>query len=232
VRGRSEARAAILFGASAIASATFVAMAAASAKRATVSADNRIHDRMRRRMKGRASKAAKSTAPVVDKGGKWWIYTPVAFACAVAVLAAPRYTRRGRRGRRAGAAAILLVPAMATAMSKGFDRWLPQPRVGRRKRPADRPVFPSGHGFRAAAVALTTGYVVAREGIAPPAISLTVAGVAPVIVGLGRLVREKHLASDTIGGWLAGTAVAATLAGTYELTRAPRRGPALMRRLG
>ena len=222
----------MLFGASAITCAAFAAMAAASAKQATVPADNRIHDRMRRKMKGSASGAAKATAPVVEKGGKWWIYTPVAFACAVAVMGAPRHTRRGRRGRRAGAGAILLVPALATLMSKGFDRWIPQPRVGRRKRPVDHPVFPSGHGFRSAAVALTTGYVVAREGIAPPAVSLPVAGAAPVIVGLGRLVREKHLASDTIGGWLAGTAVAAALAGTYELTRAPRRGPALMRRLG
>ena len=207
-------------------------MAAASAKQATVPADNRIHDRMRRKMKGPTSNAVKTTAPVVDKGGKWWIYTPVALACAVAVLAAPRRTRRGRRGRRAGAASILLVPALATAMSKGFDRWLPQPRVGRRHRPVDHPVFPGGHGFRSAAVALTTGYVVAREGIAHPAVALPLAGVAPVVVGLGRLVREKHLASDTIGGWVAGAAVAAALAGTYELTRAPRRGPALLRRFG
>jgi membrane-associated phospholipid phosphatase len=232
VKAGARERAAILFGASAIAGTAFGVMAAASAKRATVPADNRIHDRMRRKMKGPASKAAKASAPVVEKGGKWWIYTPVALGCAVAVLAAPRITRRGRRGRTAGAVAILLVPALATVMSKGFDRWLPQPRVGRRQRPVDHPVFPSGHGFRAAAVALTTGYVVAREGIARPAVALSLAGAAPVIVGLGRLVREKHLASDTVGGWLAGTAVAATLAGTYELTRAPRRGPALMRRFG
>ena len=227
----SRDRAAVLFGASALTGAAFVAMAAASAKRATVGPDNRIHDRMRQKMKGRASKAAKATAPVVDKGGKWWLYSPVALACAATVLAAPRRSRRGRRGRRAGAAMIVMVPALATAMSKGFDRWLPQPRVGRRHRPVDHPVFPSGHGFRAAAVALLTGYVVAREEIAAPAIAFPLAGVAPVVVGLGRLVREKHLASDTIGGWLAGTSVAAALAGAYELTRAPRR-PRLLRRFG
>jgi membrane-associated phospholipid phosphatase len=232
VKDQARERAAVLFGASAVACTAFAAMAAASAKQATVPADNRIHDKMRRKMKGPASSAAKAAAPVADKGGKWWIYSPVALACAVAVLAAPRHTRRGRRGRGAGAAAILLVPALATVMGNGFDRWLPQPRVGRRRRPVDHPVFPSGHGFRSAAVALTTGYVVAREGIAPSTIALPVAGVAPIVVGLGRLLREKHLASDTIGGWLAGTAVAAALAGTYELTRAPRRGPALMRRFG
>ena len=224
----SRDRAAVLFGASALTGVAFVAMAAASAKRATVTADNRIHDRMRRKMKGRASRAAKAGAPVVDKGGKWWIYTPIALACAAAVMAAPRRTRRGRRGRSAGAAAILMVPALATVMSKGFDRWLPQPRVGRRRRPVDHPVFPSGHGFRAAAVALLTGYVITREGIAVPSIALPVAGAAPVVVGLGRLVREKHLASDTVGGWLAGTAVAAMLAGSYELTRGPR----VRRRMG
>jgi membrane-associated phospholipid phosphatase len=223
---------AVLFGVSAVASTAFAALAAASAKQATVSADNRIHDKMRRKMNGRASDAARAAAPVVDQGGKWWIYTPIALACAGAVLAAPRHTRRGRRGRRTGAAAILMVPALATVMGRGFDRWLPQPRVGRRHRPVDHPVFPSGHGFRSAAVALTTGYVIAREGIARSSIALPAAAVAPVVVGLGRLVREKHLASDTVGGWLAGTAVAAVLAGTYELTSAPRRGPALMRRFG
>ena len=227
----SRDRAVVLFGASAVTGVAFAAMAAASAKRATVKPDNRIHDRMRQKMRGPASKAAKASAPVVDKGGKWWVYTPIALACAAGVLAAPRRTRRGRRGRRAGAAVIVMAPALARAMSKGFDRWLPQPRVGRRKRPVDHPVFPSGHGLSVAAVALLTGYVVVRERIAAPAIALPVAGIAPVVVGVGRLVREKHLASDTIGGWLAGTSVAASLAGAYELTRATRK-PRLMRRFG
>jgi hypothetical protein len=33
------------------------------------------------------------------------------------------------------------------------------------------------------------------------------------------VIREKHLASDTIGGWLAGASIAAALAGAYEVAR-------------
>jgi undecaprenyl-diphosphatase len=78
-------------------------------------------------------------------------------------------------------------------------------------------VFPSGHALGVAAVAFATGYVIVREELAPPSIVTPAAALAPVVVGLGRLVREKHLASDTIGGWLAGASIAAALAGAYEL---------------
>ena len=65
----------------------------------------------------------------------------------------------------------------------------------------------------------TTGYVAAREGLVRPGIAAPAAVAAPILIGLGRLVRERHLASDTVGGWLAGTAIAAGLAGGYELAR-------------
>lgn len=227
----TRTRATALAAVGASASVGFGVMAVASARRVTTSADNRVHGKLQRGRKGPVRKAAKAAAPAIEKAGKWWIYTPVALAAAAAVLAAPGTTSRVVRTRRVGAAAIALVPALATLLSPAFDRWLPQPPVGPRRRPVDHPVFPSGHGFRSAAVALTTGYVVAREGLAPTAVAWSLAGATPVIVGLARMVREKHLASDTLGGWLAGTALAAAMAGTYELTREPRRGPAL-RRLG
>ena len=110
--------------------------------------------------------------------------------------------------------------AAAPAIDKAGKWWAyTQPRVGRRNRPTGHPVFPSGHGLGVAAVALTTGYVAVREGLARPAIAAPAAAVAPIVIGLGRLVRERHLASDTVGGWLAGTSIAAALAGAYELAR-------------
>lgn len=230
--GASRDRAAVLFGVGALASAAFGALAVASARRATVRADNRVHGQMRKGLKRPARDTAKAVSPSVEQAGKWWVYAPVAVAAAAAVLVAPGHTTRSKRGRRVGAAALALVPALATVISPAFDRWLPQPRVGRRKRPVDHPVFPSGHAFRASAVTLTAAYVVTREGLARPAIVWPLAGVAPVAAGLGRLVREKHLASDVVGGWIAGTALAAGVAGTYELARAPRRGPAILGRFG
>ena len=223
-------RAAALLGAGAAAGAAFGAMAAASARRATVAPDNRLHDRMVDRMHGAAGDAAAAVAPAVDEVGKWHVYAPVAIAAAALVLAAPGRTRRTRRGRRTGALAIAAVPAVASVLSPAFDRWLPQPPVGPRRRPLDHPVFPSGHAFRAAAVALTAGYVVVREGLVGPTRAWPLALAAPAAVGVSRLVREKHLASDVLGGWLAGVALAAAAAGGYELARGPARGPAWRRR--
>jgi membrane-associated phospholipid phosphatase len=222
-RRYARERATALFGSGAIASAAFGVVAVASARRATVATDHEIHEAMRDGLAGPAGDAAAAVAPAVDQAGKWWVYGPAALAAAVAVLAAPGRTRRTRRGRRVGAAAIAVVPALATALGPAFDRWLPQPPIGPRRRPVDHPVFPSGHAFRAAAVALAAGYVIAREGIARPIVVWPFAGVAPAAVGFGRLVREKHLASDVVGGWLAGAALAAAAAGAYELVRAPRR---------
>jgi membrane-associated phospholipid phosphatase len=183
---------------------------------------------MRDGMDGATRGATAALAPKVDQVGKWWVYAPAALATALAVLAAPAHSGRrrdSRRGRRAGAAAIAVVPALATALSPAFDRWLPQPPVGPRRRPVDHPVFPSGHAFRVTAVALAAGYVAVREGLARPGQAWPVAVAAPAAVGLARLVREKHLASDVVGGWLAGTALAALTAGAFEIARAPRRSP-------
>lgn len=212
-------RAAVLFGASALAGAAFAAMAVATAKRKTVRADNRLHTKMRHSVKKSARQKARTAAPAIDKAGKWWAYTPIAIASAGAMLVASPPRRRRRRGRQVGAAALLAAPVVAKAASEAMDRWLPQPRVGRRNRPTGHPVFPSGHGLGVAAVALTTGYVAAREGLVRPGIAAPAAGAAPIVIGLGRLVRERHLASDTLGGWLAGSALAAALAGAYELAR-------------
>lgn len=215
-------RAAAVFGTGAAAGAAFGGVALASARRATVASDNRIHDEMREKLDGAAGAAAEAVAPAVEQAGKWWVYGPAALAAAVAVLAAPGGTARTRRGRRIGAAAITVVPVLASTLSPAFDRWFPQPPVGPRRRPLDHPVFPSGHAFRASAVALAAAYVVTREEIASPNVVWSLAGIATAAVGVGRLVREKHLASDVVGGWLAGAALAAAAAGAYELTRAPR----------
>jgi membrane-associated phospholipid phosphatase len=227
---RAPARAAAALGTGALTASAFAAVAVASARRATVAADTRIHDEMRDALDGPAGDAAEAVAPAVDQAAHWKVYAPTALAAAVGVIVAPSRSREGPhgpRGRRAGAAAIAAVPAIASALSPAFDRWLPQPPVGPRRRPVDHPVFPSGHAFRATAVALTVAYVVTREAVVPARFAWLLAGVAPAGVGLSRLVREKHLASDVVGGWLAGVTLAAVAAGAYELARAPGGRPAL-----
>ena len=219
-----RARAAALLGVGTVTGAAFGAVAHASARRTTEPTDHRVHGAMRERLDGSAAgDAAEAAAPVIDPAGKWWVYGPAALVAAAVVLAAPGLTPRTRRGRRVGALAIASVPVIATPLGRLFDRALPQPPVGPRRRPVDHPVFPSGHAFRLAAVTLAASYVVVREELAHPAAAWPIAVVAPAIVGVARLVREKHLASDVVGGWLAGIALAALTTSAYELARAPRR---------
>jgi membrane-associated phospholipid phosphatase len=218
-------RVAALLGTGALAGTAFGAVAVASARHATEATDHRIHDGMQERLDGPARDAAEAVAPAIDQAAKWWVYGPAAVVLAAAVLAAPGRTPRTRRGRRVGALAIAVVPALASALSPAFDRWLPQPPTGPRRRPVDHPVFPSGHAFRVTAVALAAAYVVVRERLAGAGRTWPLAAALPATVGVSRLVREKHLASDVVGGWLAGTALATVAAGAYELARTPVRGP-------
>src|SRR5689334_21987612 len=94
---RARQRAAILFGASAVAGAAFAAMAVATAKRKTVRTDNRLHSTMRRNVKKSAREKARAAAPAIDKAGKWWGYTPIAIASAGVVLAASPSAERRKR---------------------------------------------------------------------------------------------------------------------------------------
>lgn len=219
---RSPRRVGVIAGAGVVGGVAFGAMAVASARRTVEPADRKIHARMREELDEAGIRgAAEAAAPKVDVSGKWWVYTPAAMLAAGAVLLAPapEGTRRDRRPRIAGAAAIVFVPAVVSALSPLLDEWLPQPPVGPRRRPLDHPVFPSGHAFRTTAVALTTAYVLAREEVLPTGVALPAAFVASVVIGIARLIREKHLASDVLGGWAAGVTVASFASASYELAR-------------
>lgn len=222
---RAVRRVGALAGAGVLGGAAFGAMAVASARRSVEGPDRKIHARMRQELEERdVLEVAEAAAPKVDAAGKWWVYAPVALVAAGVVLLAPtpRSIARARRTRIAGAAAIALVPAVVSALSPLLDAWLPQPPVGPRRRPLDHPVFPSGHAFRTTAVACTTAYVLAREEVLPGGIVVPAASATSAVIGIARLVREKHLASDVLGGWAAGVTVASILAAAFELARGDR----------
>lgn len=77
-------------------------------------------------------------------------------------------------------------------------------------------MFPSGHAFGPSAVSLASAYVLAREGFARPAVAFPVALMVPLVSAGGRMIEEKHWASDVLGGYLGGTAVAAACVSAYE----------------
>ncbi len=103
----------------------------------------------------------------------------------------------------------MLAGTLATGLATGVLKW-----VFRRQRPSgarlqfytslDRHAFPSGHAGRAACLVALLGPLM------PPwargALSLWA-----LLVGLSRVALALHLASDVVGGWVTGLAVAGLL---------------------
>jgi membrane-associated phospholipid phosphatase len=73
-------------------------------------------------------------------------------------------------------------------------------------------------------LALATGYVLEREGLAR-GWSVAPLGLAALAAGAGRLLLDRHWTTDVVGGYCVGIAFGATCAGVYELSRP--RGPRL-----
>ncbi|MBV9772637.1 MAG: phosphatase PAP2 family protein [Gemmatimonadetes bacterium] len=208
---------ALALGAVAAAAATgFGFLAAAVARRETAEADEEVREHTAAPRGHPAREAAEAISPI----GKWWTYIPAALGAGACVLAAPGGWEPGaRRSRGAGAGAVLLAGTVATALNPAFDRWLPQPPAPPGHESRRKPVFPSGHAFGPGAVALSTAYVLSREGIAHPAVAMPVAMTVPLVTAGGRMLVEKHWASDVLGGYLGGVALAAACLAAYEATR-------------
>lgn len=216
-------------GGTALASAAgFGVVAYASATRASAKADHKVQRRAALPEAHPVRRAAEAIAPL----GKWWAYMPLAMGVGAWLLAAPGFRRTSggggkRRPRRRpglamrapGAATVLVAGTIATALSPLFDVLLPQPPAPPGRRTINHPVFPSGHALGPAAVAATSAYVLAREGLVRPAIGVPVALALPLATVAERVVGKRHWASDVVGGWLAGAAIAAGCLVAYESTR-------------
>jgi membrane-associated phospholipid phosphatase len=100
-----------------------------------------------------------------------------------------------------------------------------KPALGRRRPWVARlmgkrtPSFPSGHAARVSAVAGLIGYAAVVEGLARPRVVVPLGVAASLASGGGRLVNERHWATDIVGGWGLGVAVAALCALWYERLR-------------
>jgi undecaprenyl-diphosphatase len=197
----------LLFGTAALATLGFVALT-----RAVVHGKTELFDRRaKRRVHGARvdvghgaalRRAALGTTPL----GKWWGYLPPALATA---------RRLQGKGRDAAALTVAGVALAAALVPPLLKRVLP-PRLS----PPERGrlsyhSYPSGHALQTSAVALTTSYVLSREGLVSRW-SLAPLGLSSIAAGMGRLVLDRHWTSDVIGGYCAGIALAATGVGLYE----------------
>jgi hypothetical protein len=212
-RADAGKRALALGAAAAVAAAGFGVLAAAAARRATARADHAVKKRTAARRGHSVRNAAEAMAPA----GKWWTYIPSALGASLYVLraAAPNGEERPR-SRRTGAGAVFLAGVVATALNPAFDHFLPQPPTPPGHRRRNKPVFPSGHAFGPSAVSLAAAYVLSRERLARPGIAFPAALAIPAVTAGARMLQEKHWASDVLGGYLGGVAVAAACIAAYE----------------
>ena len=89
--------------------------------------------------------------------------------------------------------------------------------------------YPSGHTTGVTAVALTTAYVLGRQGVISKRRAIALAAAAPAIMGVYRVLDDEHWTTDVFGGWLLGGAVAlacnAILADSLGVERATAPAP-------
>lgn len=95
--------------------------------------------------------------------------------------------------------------------------------VYRRPRPASalqrgktEAAFPSGHTADATAVVLTSAWLLVREGLLPVNLALPAAIALALVTGISRVALGWHWATDVLGGWLTGIAVASQCVRLYE----------------
>jgi membrane-associated phospholipid phosphatase len=102
--------------------------------------------------------------------------------------------------------------------------------IGRRRPATARltgkttPSFPSGHAARAAALTGIVSHVAIREGVASRAVVLPLAVVVSIAGGVSRIPIDRHWATDLVGGWGLGVAMAAGCALWYDAIL-PDAGP-------
>jgi len=115
------------------------------------------------------------------------------------------WRRRGRRPALTIAAAPALAATAGLTCSALLTRRDPPDADSASRGAASEPSFPSGHTTGVTAEALIVAFV--------PALVALVGW--PLVVGVARVYRDRHWATDVLGGWVSGTAVAAACALLY-----------------
>lgn len=154
-----------------------------------------------------------------------WI-TRVGQPAAVTALAVVAAVWLWRARARTGAIVVVAAPLVAIVTFNVIKQ------IVHRTRPAGglllRTItysFPSGHAAASTAVFVTLGWVLARERLLPWAVTIPLAIVCPLLIGLSRIDLGVHWATDVLAGWCLGLAVAALAIGVYERGR-QRAAPA------
>ena len=97
-----------------------------------------------------------------------------------------------------------------------YHRPRPQVALDRDKTEA---AYPSGHTTNATAVVATSAYLLVREGILPLPIAVACLIGLCLATGFSRVALGWHWGTDVLGGWMAGTGIAALACWGYEAAR-------------
>lgn len=121
------------------------------------------------------------------------------------------------RGRRGAMLAVAVSPFLAMLTYSGVrhvvTRNRPPSAAGLREATSS---FPSAHSTTATAVCCTAAYILWREQMLSTPAAIALAIVPPVIVGVSRIYLDVHWSTDVIGGWIAGSLIAAFAAFVYR----------------
>ncbi len=129
-------------------------------------------------------------------------YIPLAYLIEWRI--ARRTGRRAPEIRRAAWAGWLV--------HRGFKVFYRRERPRRPGEPRRTDSYPSGHTTGATALALATARVLRQQRLLSTRGVLVVAIVPPVLMGAYRVLADDHWATDVVGGWLLGGAIASSAA--------------------
>lgn len=206
----SKLDARVLFGAAALAALGFAAVTRAVARGSLSRFDRRAKRAVHTARDAGApvqalTLASKASTPI----GKWWGYVPPSLVTAF---------KLERDGRTAAAVTIAGTSVIAALLPPILDRAVRRRLPPPERRDPSKQSYPSGHALQTSAMALAVGYVMHRERLAKPR-WLVPLGPLSLLAGAGRLLLDRHWASDVLGGYCAGIALGAASAGCYELAR-------------
>ena len=193
---------------SALSAVAFVAVSRQVARGSANEADRDARDELQKRRAPAGDAVAHATNPL----GKEWLHVPAAAALSL-------YIARKRKGTAHTPALVpLLASVAAEVSSRVFDRLPPHQRPPEGHPKPHKPSFPSGHALETTAVAGTTAYVLAREGLAGAPLAFGTAAALSASSTLGRLYLDRHWVSDALGGAALGLSIAAACAALYEVS--------------
>lgn len=192
-----------LLGTAAVAAAAYVATALAVRARKMRDGDRKAQADIR----AATNEEVKAASHAAGHLAKWYVHMPFAAVTSTKLLVGKRSV--------AGAAAVASASALSALANVLLENVSPS-----RMRPNgdDMKSFPSGHALQSSAVAITSTWVLVREGLARPWVVAPFA-LASLATTYSRMALDRHWVSDIAAGYCAGIAVGGACAGAYELTR-------------